>query len=366
MSTHFTIDNSSPRRQNRLVVAFAFTISSGIFSAWRFYKDYQFKKKLRSTIQYIMDKQNEFKQGILMNHKNLLSLADITAMNFRKLRGDFRILLSYFQNKFASYGNNMLQIHSQSMYYKRFGIYFTNILQKVNHDLNHYNSKFQTSKSLLYTKARSFVSGLHILAENKLPETILHANVFSKILLGISQELINESDYTLLYGSEVNPYYHMPIAKSFIIDNVLYISIMLPLRHKSTPIMRLHLIVSHFMPTNMSSPKETYGSYTRLHVAHKYMILNDLHYAFLEDDFDKWTIQHDGLHLPTSPLLIFNRNFTNCYITHRCSFKLYRNITVTPTLVATRTHYFLRNVHSELFVLCSNSQPRVQLSKLPK
>jgi hypothetical protein len=206
-----------------------------------------------------MDKQNEFKQVILTNYRNLLSLADITAINFRKLRGDFTILRSYVQNKFASYGNTMLQIHSQSIYHKHFGIYFTNILQKVNHDLNHYNSKLHTSKSLLYTKARSFVSGLHILAENKLPESILHANVFSNILHGITHELTKESDYTLLYGSEVNPYYHMPIAKSFIIDHVLYISIM---RHRSTPIMRLYSDVSHYLPTNMSSPKKTYGSYT--------------------------------------------------------------------------------------------------------
>jgi hypothetical protein len=154
---HFTTNDSiSPRRQKRLVVAAAFTIASGIFSAWRFYKDYQFKKNLRRTIHYIMDKQNEFKQGILTNHRNLLSLADITAINFRKVCADFTILRKYVQNKFASYGDTILQIHAQSMYHKRFGIYFTNILQKVNHDLNHYNSKLHTSKSLLYTKVLLF------------------------------------------------------------------------------------------------------------------------------------------------------------------------------------------------------------------
>jgi hypothetical protein len=368
---HFTTDTGmSPRRQKRFIVAAAFTVASGIFSAWRFYKDYQFKKNLRRSMTYILNRQKDFKQGILTNHKNLLSLADITALNFKKLRGDFTTLRAFVQNKFATYGNNMLHIHSKSMYYNQFGIYFSNILQKVNHDLNHYNSKLQMSKSLLYTKTRSFVSGLHILAENKLPESILHANVFSNILHNINEELKNKSDYTLLYGSEVNPYYHMPIAKSFIIDNVLYINIMLPLRHKSTPIMKLYLIESHYLPTNMSTPKTTFGSYTRLYVEHKYMILNDFHYAFLNDDFDKWTIQHDGLHVPTTPLLIFTRNFTNCYvnivqhspasvITDTCSFKFYRNISVSPTLVATSTHYFLMNVQSEFYVKCSNSKHSV-------
>jgi hypothetical protein len=116
---HFTTNHSiSPRRRKRLVVAAAFTIASGIFSAWRFYKDYQFKKNLRRTIHYIMDKQKEFKQGILTNHRNLLSLADITAINFRKVPADFSILRMYVQNKFASYGDTMLQIHAHSMYYK--------------------------------------------------------------------------------------------------------------------------------------------------------------------------------------------------------------------------------------------------------
>ncbi len=39
-------------------------------------------------------------------------------------------------------------------------------MDKVNTELENYNNEMQMAKSLLYTKTRTFVSGLHILAEN--------------------------------------------------------------------------------------------------------------------------------------------------------------------------------------------------------
>ncbi len=62
-------------------------------------------------------------------------------------------------------------------------------------------------------KYRNFISGLHILASNKILECILHVDVLSNILRGISQYLLKENMYTLLYGSAVNPYYNMRIGR---------------------------------------------------------------------------------------------------------------------------------------------------------
>ncbi len=85
---------------------------------------------------------------------------------------------------------------------------------------------------LLHMKCRNFISGLHVLTSNKIPESILQADVLPNILHGISQYLLKENMYTLLYGLAVNPYYDMRIGKIFITNNVLYITISLPLKHR--------------------------------------------------------------------------------------------------------------------------------------
>ncbi len=80
-------------------------------------------------------------------------------------------------------------------------------------------------------KCRKFVSGLHILTNNRIPESILHADVFSKILHGVFQYLHMDNVYSLLYGSSVNPYH---------INYVLYMTLSLPLKHNRGHIMSLY------------------------------------------------------------------------------------------------------------------------------
>ncbi len=113
---------------------------------------------------------------------------------------------------------------ADSVFYKNYVLYYVNILHWLDHDLVAHNNKIERMKSLLLMKCRNFISGLHILTSNKIPESILHADVLSNILCGISQYLLQENTYTLLYDSAVNPYYHMEIVKSFIINNVLIIN----------------------------------------------------------------------------------------------------------------------------------------------
>ncbi len=80
-------------------------------------------------------------------------------------------------------------------------------------------------------KCINFISGLHILANKQIPESILHADVFSNILREISLHLRKDNIYSLLYRNSVNAYYAMKIVKSFILNNALYMTISLPLKH---------------------------------------------------------------------------------------------------------------------------------------
>ncbi len=112
------------------------------------------------------------------------------------------------------------------------------------------------------------------MAENKIPESILQANVFANILNIIIEQLKFRNQYTLLHGSSVNPYYHMKIIKSFIINNALYLNIMLPLQHNKAPVMKLYKLQSHYLPANMSTIRSQTNSYTKLDIDYPYIAFN--------------------------------------------------------------------------------------------
>ncbi len=264
---------------------------------------------------------------------------------------------------FQSYTNSLLATNVDTIFNRNYLLYYVNTVDKVNTNLSFYRNELQTAKSILYTKCRTFISGLHILAENKIPESILHANVFANILHIITEQLKVRNQYTLLYGSSVNPYYNMKIVKSFIINNVLYLNIMLPLQHNKAPTTKLYKLQSHYLPTNMSTICSQINSYTKLGIDYPYIAFNKYRYPTLDIDFDKDTIQFDNLHVPTSALLMFNHQEDNCYlnilghvsteiITSTYTFQFYRNLSVKPSLVTTNAYYYLMNVFSLISITC--------------
>ncbi len=124
-------------------------------------------------------------------------------------------------------------------------------------------------------KCRNFISRLHILVRNSIPESILHADVFSNILHGVSKYLSKDNVYTLLYGTAVNPYYGMEVVKSFILNGALFKTISLPLKHHRAPILSLYGLFSYHLTTNMSDEKSLSSSYTKLQVSHLDLLLGD-------------------------------------------------------------------------------------------
>ncbi len=120
-------------------------------------------------------------------------------------------------------------------------------------------------------KCRHFISGLHILAINHIPESILHADVFSNILHGVSQYLLQDNVYTLLYGTAVIPYYSIEVVKSFILNGALFMTISFPLKHHRAPILALYRLFSnHLQQTCQTSkayhpPIQNYKSVTHIY-----------------------------------------------------------------------------------------------------
>ncbi len=182
--------------------------------------------------------------------------------------------------------------------------------------------------------------------------------MFSNILHIIVQQLKVNEPYVLLYGNNVNPYYHIKFVKTFIINNVLYLNIMLLLQHVKGPIMKFYKLKSDYLPTNMSLVHSKMNSYTKLDIEYPYIAFNCYHYATLNIDFDRNMIKFDNLHVPRSALLIFKRQYDNCYlnimehvnmkdITITCPFQFHRNITVKPT-----SNYYLMNVYPTVVITC--------------
>ncbi len=105
-------------------------------------------------------------------------------------------------------------MHACTNPYKNDVLHYVNILHHLDHDLVTHNNRIKSIKTALHMKCKNIISDLHILAKNQIPESILHADVFSNILREVSKHLLKD---TLLYGISVNPYYSMNIIKSFIL-----------------------------------------------------------------------------------------------------------------------------------------------------
>ena len=362
------------KREKRSIIAALFTIGSGLFSTWRFYKDYTFKRNLKRTLKYILDNNEQFRSGILSNRRNLLSLADVTGSNFRELRTKFAELRNLTDRNYRSLRGSIMNAWRDTTFFRDFILHYINTFDQVNSEFIQYADKLDMAKSILYTKCRSFISGLHVLADNKVPEAILHGNTFGHMLQTISDDLHKTTYYSLLHGTIVNPYFHMKIARSFIINNALYMNIMLPLMDMRLPLMRLYGLQSHYMPTNMSDVSNSYKDFTKLVVTYPYIAYNSQYYMLLADDYEDDTVTFDTLHVPSSPILLHDRNQKNCIlgiiehapvkdIMDMCKFDYYRNITVVPSLVTTPDHYYLMNIGSRISIKCGSDRiPHIQTS----
>ncbi len=122
--------------KKRAILTALFTVGSGLFSAWRFYKDYTFKRNLRRTLHHIINDGKHFRQGILSNRRNLVSLADITASNFKFLREKFEGLRNMTFEYFQSYTSSLLATNADAIFNKNYLLYYVNTVDKVNTDLS--------------------------------------------------------------------------------------------------------------------------------------------------------------------------------------------------------------------------------------
>ncbi len=167
------------------------------------YKSYTFRKNVQHTLSYILSNQRHYQQNFLSNKKHLLSLAEI---NLKDVRTDIANLKKETNNNFDRYFHKLMHTMADTILFKNYILHYVNFLHHLYHDLVIHN-KIEHIKSNLHMKCRNLISGLHILARNHIPESVLHANVVSNILHGVSQYLRKDNVYTLLYDAAVNPYY---------------------------------------------------------------------------------------------------------------------------------------------------------------
>ncbi len=160
---------------------------SGLVTAYRIYKSYTFRKNAQHTLSFILSNQRHYQQNILSNKKYLLSLAEITSSNFKDVRKDIANLKTDTNNNFDGYLHKLMHTTADTIFYKNYILHYVNILHHLDHDLvTYHNNNIKSIKSTLHMKCRNLISRLHILARNHIPESILHADVFSNILHGVS------------------------------------------------------------------------------------------------------------------------------------------------------------------------------------
>ncbi len=136
------------------------------------------KKNVKQTLQYILNNQNHFSQNILTNRLNMLSLAEITSSNFKNVCANISELNSDTNKRFDTYVTLLMHTSADSIFYKNYFLYYVNILHHLYYDLVAHNNKIERIKSILHLKCKTFIFGLHLLANNRIQESILHADVF--------------------------------------------------------------------------------------------------------------------------------------------------------------------------------------------
>ncbi len=159
----------------------AFTIVSGLVTAYSLYKSYNLRKNVQHTFSYILSIQRHYEQHILSNktiyYHWLRLLQVISKMYVQTL---IENLKKDSNNKFHRYLHKLMCTTADTIFYKNYILHYVNILHHLDHNLVIHNNKIEHIKSNLYLKCRNFISGLHILARNRIPESILHAYVFFK------------------------------------------------------------------------------------------------------------------------------------------------------------------------------------------
>ncbi len=116
----FVTRTVKPNRSERgFIFGVALSVNTALFSAWRFYKAIIFKQNLYRTLTYIFHGQKNFRNGILINKCNLLSLAEITSSNFKNLKSYFHMLEGTTSRKFDHNITSILHSYADSVFYKK-------------------------------------------------------------------------------------------------------------------------------------------------------------------------------------------------------------------------------------------------------
>ncbi len=99
-------------REKRYIIAGLLTLGSGLFSAWRLYKDWTFKRNLKRTLHYILNEGESFRRGILTNICSLLALAGIKHSNVHKMHQKFIGLANKVSIHFHHFTNSLISKYS--------------------------------------------------------------------------------------------------------------------------------------------------------------------------------------------------------------------------------------------------------------
>ncbi len=168
VSTLIQCITTPTNREKCWICGAAFTVVSGLVTAYRIYKSYTFSKNVQCTLSYILSNERHFQQNILSNKRYLLSLAEITSSNFKDVRSNIAYLKKETNNKFDRYLHRLMHTSADSIFNKNYILHYVNILHYLDTDLVIHNNKIERIKSNLHMKCRNFISSLHILARNRI------------------------------------------------------------------------------------------------------------------------------------------------------------------------------------------------------
>jgi hypothetical protein len=363
-----TIADIGPQRSRRgiplMAIAGIASLAEKIYSA---YTNYKFRKKVSSALKYLKNHQDSMTARLTTLQKSHVLLANFTTGALMNMKLD-ALVRATIQNREIKQIRTSIQSLHELQNAERVVDQDTQMLHShliLAFMRNSENLDVLSSKMLEI--ARSYQDALFTLQREYIPRELISPSQLSEILLNTREKLAEKGDYSLLFGQQLHPYYHMKMTNGFFLDNILYITLSLPLKHTNFEVFDFYKVSTFYVPSNLTRRQKLINStYTRLDTSTSYLAINEGLYAEFEMDFLEQCEVYGGIYISKTALLHTNNKYPSCVsaifldehhtkIFELCKFQLFPHIHLPATVIETEEYYLLINVENKFSVTCKSN-----------
>ncbi len=360
-----TNDTAHTNTRHKRFIPLLIGVASMIGSLVGSYTTYKFRKQVKTAMAYILATNRQTKQDINELNKKYITLTEYSYQGFQQVNEQIEEITRNININYRKLNNQIDMVQSQMKQSTDFNLdlsihmdmIITAILQAYVDLAKFHDNLFELIKHLrsaLVTLSKGYIS------QELIPPAKLKA-----ILVQVNEDLINKNQLQLLLKLDLNHYYQSKLATAFFINNKLYLHLQIPLELNNLQTFQFYHVSTIHVPANLTrKTKLKFGPYTKLQLPSTYLAINDNQYAEFNYDILNKCDQYGSLYVARQAILQTNIDHTSCLtaiflpeynhlITDYCTFQYYRNISVTPSIFESESHFLLANVEPTFSIKCT-------------